>query len=103
MDLDDKGSFVVMSDEEEEEEVQVVDNTKLSADTKKKQPAVPGCEDMLIGNRHCVHIELRTSKALNSLIAQVISGHHGTNRHGPFGAGGKWLLSHGSTQDSGIR
>ncbi len=75
--LDEDGSFVVLSDEEEED-MQVQEVQQM--ETEKPAPApVPGREDMLTGEVHCTNIELRTSKVLNSLMAQVISGHHGTN------------------------
>ena len=104
-DLDDDASFMVVSDEEEEEHMQVQEVQEVHR-TKEEEPApapVPGHEDMLTGKVHCTNIELRTSKVLNSLIAQVISGHHGTNRHGPFRGRGDPGLSHASTQDSGVR
>ncbi len=71
--LDESGSFVVLSNEEEDDiqvqEVQEVPHTEAD----KPAPApVPGCEDMLTGEVHCTNIELRTSKVLNSLMAQVI-------------------------------
>ncbi len=73
----------------EEEELQVVQEERPQAsDAKDMQEEqgkpVPGHEDMLTGEVHCTNIELRTSKVLNSLMAQVISGHHGTNQCSPF-------------------
>ncbi len=83
--VDEEGGFVVLSDEEEE--VQEMVQASEAQDVQEQQAQgkkVPGHEDMLTGEVHCTNIELRTSKVLNSLMAQVISGHHGTNRHGPF-------------------
>ncbi len=77
---------------DEEEEVQEVVQASKAQDVQEEQvqgKPVPGREDMLTGEVHCTNIELRTSKVLNSLMAKVISGHHGTNRCGPFrGQGG---------------
>ena len=68
--LDESGSFVVLSDEEDDTQVQEVQEVQQM---EKPVPApVPGREDMLTGEVHCTNIELRTSKVLNSLMAQVI-------------------------------
>ena len=79
-DVDEEGRFIVLSDEEEEvqEVVQASEVQDMQEEQAQGKP-VPGREDMLTGEVHCTNIELRTSKVLNSLMAQVISGHHGTN------------------------
>ena len=92
--VDKEGGFIVLSDEEEELQEVVQEERPQASDAKDVQEEqeqgkpVPHHEDMLTGEVHCTNIELRTSKVLNSLMAQVISGHHGTNQHGPFGARG---------------
>ncbi len=69
--LDESGSFVVLSDEEEEQ-VQEVQEVKQTEAEKPAPAPVLGREDMLTGEVHCTNIELRTSKVLNTLMAQVI-------------------------------
>ncbi len=71
--MDDSGSFVVLSDEEAEDiQVQEVQEVPHTEGDKPAPAPVPGREDMLTGEVHCTNIELRTSKVLNSLMAQVI-------------------------------
>ncbi len=66
--LDEEGTFVVVSDEEQEQEVQVQELEELHKMqwTKKWVETVLGHEDMFTGNGHCTNIELRTSKVVNS-------------------------------------
>ncbi len=70
---EDEGGFVVLSDEEDEvQEVVQASEAQDVQDKKAKGKPVPGREDMVTGKVHCTNIELRTSKVLNSLMAQVI-------------------------------